>query len=191
LAVVIVYILSGIINKFFFPTGIGAVEQHPNLALFRPDHHRLAAHAPDHVKRIHRPASKCQLQRILLDTLLQGLSEIVGDLKKPVRRAQPADALMRPLVVVILDPQRGALYRLLEAVKLRPLQKLRENRLPEPLDLAKRHRVVGTRADVSDPVLFHLLLEAGLAPPVGVLPAVVGKHLPRNPVVGHRPTVGL
>jgi hypothetical protein len=191
LAVLIVYILSGIVNKFFFPTGIGAVYQHPHLALFRPDHHRLAAHAPDHVKRIHRPAPKRQLQRVLLDALLQGLSQIVGDLKKPVRRAQPADALVRPPVVVILNPQPAALNRLIEAVKLRPLQKLGENRLPEPLDLAKGHRVVGTRADVPDPVLFHLLLEAGLAPPVGVLPAVVGKHLPRHPVVGHRPPVGL
>jgi hypothetical protein len=190
LAVVIFYILSWVVNKFFLPTG-GTVEQHPHLALFRPDHHRLAAHAPDHVKRIHRPAPKRQLQRVLLDALLQGLSQIVGDLKKPVRRAQPADALVRPPVVVILDPQPGALNRLLEAVKLRPLQKLGENRLPEPLDLTQGHRVVGTRADVLHPVLFHLLLEAGLSPPVGVLPAVVGEHLLGNPVLGNSPAIGL
>jgi hypothetical protein len=42
-----------------------------------------------------------------------------------------------------------------------------------------------------DPVLLQLLLEAGLAPPVGVLPAVVGQHLLGNPVVGYCPAVGL
>jgi len=36
-----------------------------------------------------------------------------------------------------------------------------------------------------------ILLEAGLAPPVGVLPAVDEEHLPRHPAVCHRPPVGL
>jgi len=45
--------------------------------------------------------------------------------------------------------------------------------------------------DVLDPILLHLTLEAGLAPPIGVLPAVVGEHLPRHTVVGYPATVGL
>jgi len=42
---------------------------------------------------------------------------------------------------------------------------------------------VGSRADVLDPVLLQLLLEPRGAPPVGVLPAVVGQHLLGHPVI--------
>jgi len=57
LVVFIFYILSRIVDKFFFKLLILSVDEHSNLALFRPDHHRLAAHAAHHVKRIHRPAA--------------------------------------------------------------------------------------------------------------------------------------
>ncbi|MFO7494825.1 MAG: hypothetical protein R6X05_04230 [Desulfobacterales bacterium] len=189
--VFMVYILSRIVDKFFILFGNLAVDEHLHLALLGPDHHRLAAHAPDHVERVHRPAPQRQLQGVFLNPLLKGLFQIAGDLEEPVRRAQPADALVGALVVVILDPQGAALCRFLEAAKLRPLEKLTEDRLPEPLDLAQRHRMVRTRPDMFDPVLFHLALKARLSPPVGVLPAVVGEHLPRHPVFGHRTAVGL
>ena len=42
-----------------------------------------------------------------------------------------------------------------------------------------------------DAVLFHLSFETGLAPPVRVLTAVVGEHLPGNAVFGNATTVGL
>ena len=42
-----------------------------------------------------------------------------------------------------------------------------------------------------DTVFLQLLLEAGLPPPVGVLSAIVRQHLLGDPVVGHRPAVGL
>jgi hypothetical protein len=41
-----VYILSRIVDKFFFGKLILSVKPHPDFALLRPDHHRLAAHAP-------------------------------------------------------------------------------------------------------------------------------------------------
>jgi hypothetical protein len=94
-------------------------------------------------------------------------------------------------VVVILDPQSGTFQRLLEAAKLRPLQELHKKRLPEAFNFSKRHRVVGPGTDVLDPVFLQLLLEAGLAPPVGVLASVVGQNFLGHPVVGHRPPVGL
>jgi hypothetical protein len=53
LAVFIFYILSRIIDKFFLVLLILAVDKHFDLALFRPDHHRLIAHAAHHVKGIH------------------------------------------------------------------------------------------------------------------------------------------
>jgi len=189
--VFIFYFLSCVIHKFFFTAGLGTVHQHLHLAFFRPDHYRLAAHAPNHVKRVHRTAPKCKLQHVFLHPFFQCLFQIVGDLKKSVGRAQPADTLVGPLVIIVLDPQGGPLHGLFEAVKLGALQKLVQYRLPEPLDFAKRHGMMGTGADVLDTVFFHLPLEPGLAPPVRILPAVVGKHLPGHAVFGNCAPVGL
>jgi len=50
-----IYILSCIVHKFFFLAGI--VHQHLDLALFRPYDHALAAHAADHIERIHWTAT--------------------------------------------------------------------------------------------------------------------------------------
>ena len=51
--------------------------------------------------------------------------------------------------------------------------------------------MVGTGTDVLDAVLFHLPFEAGLAPPVRVLPAIVGEHLFGHTVLGNAAPVGL
>jgi hypothetical protein len=186
-----VYILSRIVDKFFLGSTALAVKQHPDLALLGPDHHRLPAHAPHHVKGIHRTSPKGELERILLKPLFDRLSQLRSDLEEAVRGAQSPDPLVGPLVVVILDPQPRTLHRLLEAVELRPLQELPQQRLPEPLDLAKGHRVVRPGADVPHPVLLQFLFEARLAPPVGVLPTVVSQHLLGDPVVGDSTTIGL
>jgi len=186
-----VYILSRIVDKFFLRSAALSVNEHPDFALLGPDHHRLTTHAAHHVEGVHRAAPKGELERIFLKPLFDRLPKLVGDLEEPIGRTQSPDALVRPLVVVVLDPEDSSLHRLLEAVKLRPLQKLPQDRLPEPLDLTERHRVVRPGADVANPVFLQLLLEAGLPSPVGVLPSVVGQHLLGNPVLGDRPPVGL
>ncbi len=66
------YILSHIVDKFFLRLLIQTVDEHFDFALFRPDHHRLTAHAAHHVKRIHRPAPKGQLKGIFLDAFFKG-----------------------------------------------------------------------------------------------------------------------
>jgi hypothetical protein len=189
--VFIVYILSRIVDKFFLGSTALAVNEHAHLALLGADHHRLAAHAPHHVEGVHRAASQGKLEGVFRDPLFDGLSQIRGDLEEPVGGTQSPDPLVGPLVVVILYPQGGSFHRLLEAPKLRPLQELPQDRLPEPLDLAKRHRVVRPGADMFDAVFLQLLFEAGLAPPVGVLPAVVGQDLLGNPVLANPAAVGL
>jgi hypothetical protein len=191
LIVSIVYILSRIVDKFFFGSSVVSIEQHPHLALLRPDHHRLTAHATHHVEGIHRSASQGKLEGVFRDPLFDRLPQIGGNLKEAVRGTQSPDPLVGPLVVVILYPQGGTFHRLLEAPKLRPLQELPQQGFPQALDLSKRHRVMRPGTDMLDPVFLQLLLEAGLAPPVGVLAPVVGQDLLGNPVVGHRPAVGL
>jgi hypothetical protein len=185
-----VYILSCIIDKFFFPGRIGAVDQHLHLALFRADDNRLVPQPADHVKRVPRLAPQSQLQGVFFYSLFQGLFELVGDLEEPVGRTQPPDTLMGPLVVVIFHPEADPVGRVLEAGKLRALQKLPQDRLPEALDLAQGHRVVRAGLDVFDPVFLKLALKPGGAAPVGVLAAVVGEHLLGNTVFGDSPAVG-
>jgi hypothetical protein len=190
LAVFIVYILSRIVDKFFLGALLLTVDQHTHLALFRPDHHGLIPHAAHHVKRVHRPAPQGQFKGVVLHTLFQGALQIVGDLKEPIGRTKSADALMRSFVIVVLHPVRTALHRLIKAAKLGTHKKLRLDAFPEALDLAQGHGMMGTGADVAHAVLFHLPLETRLAAPVGVLPAVVGKHLAGNTVFGNPPAVG-
>ncbi len=113
------------------------------------------------------------------------------DLKKPVSRTQPTDTLVRSHVVVIFDPVGGSLHGLFEAVELGPKKKFTLDAFPEPLDFTQRHRMVGTRSDVFDPILFHFLLKASFASPVGVLAAIVGKHLTRHTVFSNPPAVSL
>ena len=161
------------------------------LALHRLHRHRLVVHPPDHVERTLRPAAQRRLQQVLLDPPLDHLAQVVADLEEPVRRAQPPDPLVRTAQVVVLHPQPNPLLRLLEAVELRPAQELAVDVLPEPLDLAQRHRMVRTRPQVPDLVLRQLMLEPRLAAPVGVLAAVVREHLPRHPVLARRPPVRL
>jgi hypothetical protein len=72
LAVFIFYILSRIVDKFFFPLLILTIDEHFHFALFRPDHYGLSAHAAHHVKRIHRPATKGQFKGVFLDALCYG-----------------------------------------------------------------------------------------------------------------------
>jgi peptidoglycan/xylan/chitin deacetylase (PgdA/CDA1 family) len=119
------YILSCVVHKFFFLAGL--VHQHPDLALFGADDHRLAAHTADHIKWIHRPAPERQFQGVLLHAALQSLLQLVGDLEKAIRRAQAADALVGAFVVVIFDPESTPLHRLFEAVELGPLEELAQD----------------------------------------------------------------
>jgi hypothetical protein len=122
---------------------------------------------------------------------LQCLFQIVGDLEKPVGRAQSADALVGASVIIVFYPEGRPLHRLLEAVELGPLEELVLNRLPETLDLAQGHRMVGTGTDMLDAVLFHLFFETGLAAPVGVLTSIVGEHLFGNTILGNATAVAL
>jgi hypothetical protein len=109
------------------------------------------------------------------------------DLVKPVRWTQPADTLMRTLEVVVLYPQLCAVLHVLEPFKKRPVEKLLLDRLPEPLNLSLRLRVVRLRPDVFDLHPVHLLLKLRLTAPARVLPAVVRQHLCRGLVLRCRP----
>ena len=165
-----------VIREFLIP-GVFVVELHLDLSLLGADYHRLLAQPPDHVEGRLGLAAQRQLLDVVSDAALNHGSQFLRDGEEPIRRAEPVQRLVRSLVVVVFHPQADPLAGLLEAVKLRPHQEVLPDRLPVPLDLPERHRMMRLAAEVMHPVLLQFLLEAGLASPGGVLPTIVGKHL--------------
>ena len=179
-------VLSGIVNQFVI-----VVYQHLYLALFGTDDHALVAHAAHHVKRVAGFSPKGQFQSVVFDTLIEGFLQGRVDLEEPVGRAQTPNALVGALVVVVLDPKGNPIGGIFVAGKLRPLQKLGQDALPEPFDLSQSHGMVGAGTDMLDPVLGKFFLETGSPSPVGILSSVVGEHLLGHTVLSNGPAVGL
>ncbi len=134
--------------------GIFAIELHLHLAFLGADHHRLLAEPADHVKGLLGLTAQRQLLDVVSDAALDHSAQFFRDGEEPVGREQPLQRLVRTFVVVVFDPQPHPFAGLLETVKLRPHQKVLPDRLPEPLDLAQRHGVMGRAADVVDAVFL-------------------------------------
>jgi hypothetical protein len=168
--------LGEVIGKFLFKVLL-VTDTEFEFAFFGAEHDRLAVHAPDHVEGRLRFAAQGEFEEVLLNARLDGLAEFVLDLKEAVGGAEPFKTLMRPLVVVILDPEFDPLARGVEGIELGPDQEVLPERGPEALDLAERHRMLRARLEVGDAILFEFRLKAADAAPGGVLAAVVGEHL--------------
>ena len=105
-------------------------------------------------------------------------------------RGDHPDALVRPVVVVVLDPHVQFGLGVLDRVEHPPGEELAAQRLVEPLDLARRRRRPRRGQQVldavlpADPIEQHL---TGPGPePAGEHLAVVGQDLGRAPIAAHR-----
>ncbi len=119
------------------------------------------------------------------------MPQLLRDAEEAVRGAEAVQRLVGPAVVVVLHPEPDPLAGGVEALELGAREELLPDGLPEPLDLAERHGVVGPALQVVDAILLELGLEAGGPPPAGELPALVGEQLLRDPVLRHRPAIDL
>jgi len=155
-----------------------AAEFQFEFALLGPQHDRLAFHPADHVEGSARLAAQCQFQEIFFNAGLHGLAQRALDLKEAIRGAESFDALMRTLVIVILDPEFDPLAGRLEAVELGAGEELLPDGLPEALDFTEGHGVMRAGLEMRHPILLQLGFETGSAAPGGVLPAIVSEHLP-------------
>jgi hypothetical protein len=168
-----------------------AIDEHLHAALLGPDHHRLLAQPAHHVEGAAWLPAERELEHVLLDAALDDLPELLGDGKEAIRRTEPVQSLVRAPVVVVLHPEPHPLAGRLEAVELGTPQELLPDRLPEALQLAQGHGVMGSALQVVHAILAELGLEAGRAPPARELPALVGEQLLRDAVLRHRPAVDL
>jgi hypothetical protein len=146
-------------------------------ALLGTEHDRLAVHPPDHVEGRLGFATQGKFEEVFLHAGFERFAQLRLDLEEPVGGAHALDALMRALVVVILDPELDALAGGLERVELGADEEVLPDGGPEALDLAERHRVMGPRLEMRHAILLELGLETAGAAPGGVLAAVVGEHL--------------
>jgi hypothetical protein len=152
---------------------------HLDLDLFTLAHntHIRAAQLAQQVQWRLRLLSQGQTQRVVLATLLHGFFHVVGDPVEPIRRTGPIQPLVWTLVVVIVNPVLQPTAGVRERGEYRLLEKLPPDRLPEPLDLAQRHRMLGRAAHVLHTLLPQHLLKPRLTTPGHELAAVVGQNL--------------
>ena len=146
-------------------------------AFFGPENDGLPFHAADHVEGGFGLAAQRHLQQVFLNAGLDGVAERRSNFEEAIRGTETFNALVRPLVVVIFDPEFDPFPGGVETLELGAGEELLPDRFPEAFNFAQRHGMMGTGFEVMGPVLFHLGLEAGGAPPVDELPAVIGEHL--------------
>ena len=82
---------------------------HFDIFAFTNHSHIHTAQLSQQVKRRLRLLAKGQAQGVVFTALLDGLLYITRYAVEPIRRSGPVDPLMRPLVIVIVDPVIEAL----------------------------------------------------------------------------------
>lgn len=143
------------------------------------DREALVAQLAHDVERFARLLLEREPQRVRRDLLLDGLAHVRRGAEEPVRGHEAVERLVRALEVVVREEVLESALRVDEVREHGASEELVPQRLPEPLDLAERLRVLRPAPDVRDAVPGQRLLELGLAAPHRVLPAVVGQHLGR------------
>ena len=167
--------LLEIIDEFFVFASI--FDREFEFAFFGPENNRLTFHAADHVEGRLGFTAQSHLEQVFLDAGLDGFAQLAGDFEETVRGAKAFNALMRPLVIIIFDPQANAFPGRIETFELSTGEELLPNGLPEAFDFAESHGMVRPGFEMVRAILFHLRLEASGAAPVDVLTPVVGEHL--------------
>ena len=82
---------------------------HFDIFAFTNHPHIHTAQLSQQVKRRLRLLAKGQAQGVVLTALLEGLLHVFGHAVEPVGRSGTVDPLVRPLVIIIVDPVIEAL----------------------------------------------------------------------------------
>ncbi|HSD20763.1 MAG TPA: hypothetical protein VLC54_12035, partial [Anaeromyxobacter sp.] len=157
---------------------------HPQPVRARCDREIAVAEPAHQVERLLRRLLLREPQRVRLHAPLDRGAHLRRAAEEAVRRHQAAERLVRALEVVAVDEQRETPRTVGEVREHGSRQELLPERLPEPLDLPERLRVLRPALHVSDSLAAELAFELRRASPRGVLAALVGEDLPRGPVGG-------
>jgi len=108
-------------------------------------------HPAHQVEGLAHRARQRQLTRVVLDGLLDHLPHLGRGQEEAIRGRLALKRRVRTLEVVPVYVQLGATDTVIEVHEDRARQELLPERLPPSLQLADRHRVLGTALDVVDP----------------------------------------
>lgn len=92
-----------VVGEFFVFGSI--IDREFEFAFFGPQNDRLPFHPADHIEGSLGLAAQRHLQQVFFDACFHGLAQFGGDFEVAIRRAEAFDALVRPLVIIILDPE--------------------------------------------------------------------------------------
>jgi hypothetical protein len=175
------------VNHFLRFARVNVCDLELQTALLGHHRDRLVIHPSHKIARLAGNTHKRHLKHVGRYPLFHHLAHLMRHLVETIGRAKPANALMRSLEVIILDPQPRPVLHVLEPVKQRPCKKLLLDRFPEPLDFPLCLGMVRLRTDMPDLHPIHLLFKLRLAAPARVLPAIVRQHFRRGFVLRCRP----
>ena len=141
-------VLSGQLNRFrLFSTDL-----HTQRATGRADRKVTVSEPPHQVKGLSRWLRERKPLRILRDGSLDGAPHMRSRSEEAVSGHEPFERLMRPLEVVAVDEKREPLLAVSKIRENRLRQKLFPQRLPKPLRLAHRLRMLRPALDVPNPL---------------------------------------
>jgi len=146
-------VLAGfeVVGEFLILVSI--VNREFEFTFFGPENDGLPFHAADHVEGSFGLAAQRQFEQVFLDAHFDGLAQLAGDFKVAIGGTKSLDALMRALVIVVLDPEADAFARRVKAFELGAGKELLPDGLPEAFDLPQGHGMMGPAFDVVDPIL--------------------------------------
>lgn len=138
--------------------------------------HLLVADLPEDVHALAWRSRERGVELVCFHARLVRFAQHVLCAEEAIGRHEPLDPLVRPEVVVVREvvPETGPCFA--EILRLRALPQLHSDRLPEPLALPERFRVVRARHHVLDPFAHEQALEVRFAAPSEVLATLVGEH---------------
>jgi len=105
--------------------------------------HGTVSDLPEEKHRSTRRFLQSQMQLVFSHLRLECLAQCVLRAKETVRRHQPIDALVRAKVVVVAEVVLHPLATLRQVLRSCAVPQLLTDRLPQPLALSQRLRVVG------------------------------------------------
>ena len=114
------------------------------------DREPLIAELPDDVEWLARRLLQRESQLVRRHGALDLHAHVRRRLEETIRRDEPVERLMRPLEVVVADEVLEPVLRIDDVREHGAAEKLVPQRLPEPLDLAERLRMLRPASDVLD-----------------------------------------